>query len=430
MSCFGWSKGVKCMQGLILGIDICEDYCQVGYYDSSTNTTESLEFDEDNGYMLPTVICKLKGVDEWVIGEAAYRNTLCLKGASVDRLLSLCIKNGTSTIEGVKYDSVQLMAYFLEKLILTVIDKLGTKDIEQIVFTTRDSSAAAFKNIEEAMALVNIPIEKVHFATHSESYLYYVISQKPDVYTNMACLFDISDEGFDYYELSITRGRKPQIAEVICHELEEGFNLDILETPQGKKIADKILCSCSERIIGKRVVTSVFLTGRAFDAERWADVFLDVVCRKRRIFIGQGLFAQGAAYIAREHSSKDKLYSYICICNGRITNRIMILADYLGQSRQFTVAEAGTAYREAGINADFILDGSDKIELNISGIKMPWQKKLTIPLEDFPKRLRTTRVNVKVWFEADNIMKVEVTDVGFGEFYPPSGAKVMKEFKL
>lgn len=419
------------MQGLILGIDLCDDYCQVGYYNPLSKVTESLEFDEDNSYMLPAVICKIKNSDEWEIGEAAYRSTLCGRGTSVDRLVSLCIKNGTSTIEGVKYDSVQLMANFIKRLIVVITGKLGTEDIAQIVFTTRNSNADAFKNIGAAAILAGIPKSRLHFATHSESYLYYVISQKPDVFTNMACLFDLSDEGLDYYELSITRGRKPQIAEVIYHELEEGFNLDILDTPQGRKIADKILCSCSERIIGKRVVTSMFLTGRAFDTENWAENFVKVVCCKRRVFVGQGLFAQGAAYIACEHASEEKIYPYICICDGRLANKVMLTADYFGQSRQIIVADAGSSFREAGMSADFILDSADKIEFNVSGVKIPWQKKLTIPLEGFPKRPnRTTRVNVRVWFEDDNIMKVEIIDLGFGEFYSSTGAKLLKEFKL
>ncbi len=419
------------MQGLILGIDLCDDYCQVGYYNSSSKTSDSLEFDEDDSYMLPTVICKIKNSDEWEIGEAAYRSTLCGNGTSVDRLVSLCIKNGTSTIEGCRYDAIQLMTFFLKRLMTVISDKLNTEDISQVVFTTRNSSAEALKSIGAAAVLAGIPKSKLHFATHSESYLYYVISQKSDVYNNMACLFDLSDDGLDYYELSIIRGRKPQIAEVIYHELEEGFNLDILDKPQGRKIADKILCSCSERIIGKRVVTSMFLTGRAFDTENWAVNFINVVCCKRRVFIGQGLFAQGAAYMANEHASEEKIYPYTCICSGRLANRVMLTADYFGQPRQIIVAEAGSSFREAGMSADFIIDSVNKIEFNVSGVKMPWQKKLSIPLEDFPKRKgRTTRVNIRVWFEDENTMKVEVADLGFGEFYPSSNVKVVKEFKL
>lgn len=419
------------MQGLILGIDLCDDYCQVGYYNPQSGESDSLEIDNDNSYMIPTVICKVKNTNEWEIGEAAYRCALTGQGTTVDKLVSLCMKNGTSTIEGVKYSATQLMGFFLVKLVNKIKDNMGENSFSKVMITSRNNLTEAFDCIKEAALLAGIPEQCLHFATHSETYLYYVISQKPDVYTNMACLFDISDNGMEYYELTITRGRRPQIAEVLYRRLEEGFSIDILDTVQGKKIADKILCSCSERILGRRVVTSIFLTGRAFDTENWADTFINVMCSKRRVFLGQGLFAQGAAYMAAEYDRDESRYPYVCICRGRLANRVTITADYCGQTRQIIAAEAGRSWRDSGLDADFILDDADKFEFNVSGLKMPWQKRLQVSLADFPKRPnKTTRINVRVWFEDDNIMKTEITDMGFGEFYPPSGKKVVQEFRL
>ena len=414
------------MQGLILGIDLCDDYCQVGYYNPQSRESDSLEIDNDDSYMIPTVVCKVKNSNEWEIGQAAYRCAITGQGTTVDKLVSLCMKNGTSTIEGVRYSAAQLIGFFFGKLINKIMDNMGESRFSEIVVTSRNNLTGAFECIKEGAVLAGIPEECLHFATHSETYLYYVISQKPDVYTNMACLFDISDSGMDYYELTITRGRKPQIAEVLYRRLEEGFSIDILDTVQGRKIADKILCSCSERILGKRVVTSVFLTGRAFDTETWADTFINVMCSKRRVF-----FAQGAAYMAAEYDTSESCYPYICICKGRLANRVTITADYCGQARQIIAAEAGRSFRDAGLDADFILDDADKIEFNVSGVKMPWQKRLPVSLADFPRRPgKATRINVRVWFEDDDIMKAEITDLGFGEFYPSSGKKVVQEFRL
>ena len=419
------------MQGLILGIDLCDDYCQAGYYNLQNNESDAIEFDEGNSYMIPTVLCKLKDSDDWDYGEAAFKSALFGKGISVDKLVTMCLKDGVATIDGVKYDCVTLTSVFLKKVLEKIKINLGSTTISQVVITTRNKNADAIHNIEAAAVMAGIPKEKLHFATHSEAYMYYVLAQKPDVYTNLVCMFDLTNDGMEYYELSITRGRKPQIAEAVCHELEEGFSLDILDTPQGRKIADKILCSCSERIIGKRVVTSVFLTGRAFDTDTWAENFINVACYKRRVFVGQGLFAQGAAYIACEHENGEKIHPYTCICSGRIANRVTIDADYFGQARQIIAAEAGSSFREAGIDADFILDDSRKVEFGISGVKMPWQKKMAVLLDGFPQRPnKTTRINVKIWFTEDNVMQTEITDLGFGQFYPSSGKNVRQEFRL
>ncbi len=419
------------MQGLILGIDLCDDYCQAGYYDTQSGTADSIEFDEDNGYMIPMAVCKIKDRDEWKMGGAAYRSALCDNAVTVDKLVSMCNKNGTITIDKIKYDSRKLMTVFLRNVISMAEDRMENRKIERIVFTARDEDTKVFETVKAILPELGIAGEKINFATHSEAYMYYIISQKPDVFTNMACLFDLSDNHMDYYEFAVTRGRKPQIAEVIHQKLEEGFSLDILDTAQGRKIADKILCSCSERLLGKRVVTSVFLTGRAFDSDTWAENFIKVFCCKRRVFLGQGLFAQGAAYLANEYNCEEKIYPYTCICNGRILNNVVIEADYLGQPMHVIAAQAGSSFRSIQMDEDFILDNSDKIEFVISGVKMPWHKKIAVALEEFPKRKnRTTRINIKLWFESDNVMKTEITDLGFGEFYPSSGRKVCHEFRL
>lgn len=419
------------MQGMILGIDLCDDYCQAGFYNPLNRQAQSLEIDKENSYMIPTVVCKVKNHDEWEIGEEAYKCAITGVGTTVDKLVSLCIKNGTATIEGVKYSAVQIMGFFLAKLISNVKAKLKQTDFSKVVITTRNHFTDSYANIKRAAVLAGIDEEYIHFATHSEAFMYYVLSQKPDIYTNMACMFDISDSSMEYYELAITRGRKPQIAEVAYQKLEEGFSIDILDSVQGKKIADKILCSCSERLIGKRVVTSVFLTGRAISDDLWADNFINVFCSRRRVFAGQGLFAIGAAYLASDYAIDENRYPYICICDGRLANQVTITADYCGQTRQIIAAEAGSSWQDIGMEADFILDNTNKVQFNISGVKMPWQKKVEVLLEGFPKRPnKTTRVKVKIWFEYDNVMKAEITDLGFGEFFPASGKRIVQEFRL
>ena len=106
--------------------------------------------------------------------------------------------------------------------------------------------------MEMAMTVTDelqIPREQVHMANHAEAYLFYVLSQKKELWINQSCLFDLSENGLHYYEFGVTRGRKPQVVEVQHEELEEGFSLEILETSAGKKLGDTILSSCAERLL-------------------------------------------------------------------------------------------------------------------------------------------------------------------------------------
>ena len=60
------------MQELVLGIDVCDDYSQISYYNPQVYDVENIGLtDEEGSCMIPTVICKEKGTDSWYIGEEA-----------------------------------------------------------------------------------------------------------------------------------------------------------------------------------------------------------------------------------------------------------------------------------------------------------------------------------------------------------------------
>ena len=69
------------MQELVLGIDVCDDYSQISYYNPQVYDVENIGLtDEEGSCMIPTVICKEKGTDSWYIGEEAYRFALYGRG--------------------------------------------------------------------------------------------------------------------------------------------------------------------------------------------------------------------------------------------------------------------------------------------------------------------------------------------------------------
>lgn len=70
------------MDGLVIGIDLCNEYTQVSCAK------------EEKAWTIPTVICRNKNADEWYIGEEAYAHTLMGDGILVDQLVKLVLKDG------------------------------------------------------------------------------------------------------------------------------------------------------------------------------------------------------------------------------------------------------------------------------------------------------------------------------------------------
>ncbi len=420
------------MQDLLLGIDICDDYSQISYFNPQTLEAETLGItEEEASCMVPTVICKEKGTDSWFIGADAYRCALYGKGTMVDKLVKLAGKKGTATIEGVRYTADELLAIFVKQVLAIPGERLGIKNISAVVFTFQKKDSGLMDTVIRATDELGIPRERVHMANHAESYLFYVISQKKELWINQSCLFDLSENGLHYYELNVIRGRKPQIVEVGHEELEEGFSLEILETGAGRKLGDTILTSCGERLLQRKIVTSVFLTGKGFEETEWASGFLRLICNKRRVFAGPGLFAKGAAYMAYDSIQEQTSYPYVCLCEGRLASTVSMQVRHQGRDRQLVLAQAGSDWYEAKASASFILDNTNVLELLVTPVRPGRQNRLSIQLDEFPARPnKTTRVEVIVAFLSESRISVRVIDRGFGEFFPGTGQVVRQDFQI
>ena len=62
------------MEGLRIGLDLCDDYCQVSLFDPETMDAEPFAFDEEGTQtLMPTVLCRDREEEVWYIGEDGYR---------------------------------------------------------------------------------------------------------------------------------------------------------------------------------------------------------------------------------------------------------------------------------------------------------------------------------------------------------------------
>ncbi len=84
---------------------------------------------------------------------------------------------------------------------------------------------------------------------------------------------------------------------------EEAFDLDILDSPSGSKLADQILCSCGEKLLENKLFSTVFLTGKGFERQDWAIGFNETclqpekgVCGKCAVFQGSSDQRQGTIW--------------------------------------------------------------------------------------------------------------------------------------
>lgn len=407
------------MDGLVIGLDLNDDYTRISCYD------------EEKSWTIPTVICRKKQEEVWLAGEEAYACTLVGEGVIVDKLLKMVRKDGTSTIGGIRYTGRELLNLFVRKMLEYPMKEFGENEVDQLVISLQQVDAKMTDTLMYCADFLGIPREKVHVISHMESFVYYVLSQKKDLWTNQVGLFDLSNQHLCYYEMKVQRGLRRNMVQADSENMEEAFNLDILDSPSGSRLADRILCSCGERLLSKKLFSSIFLTGKGFDRTDWAGEFMKLVCHRKKVFAEPVLFARGAAYKGADCRQSATSYPYIFICEGRLKTEVSMRVVRGQKEGSLVLASYGDNWYESKSTMDFILDDQNEIEFTITPLDSKKKKLVRIPLTGFPKRPpRTTRIQMSLAFLDERTMVTVIRDKGFGELFPASDAVIKQEVTL
>ena len=371
------------MDGLVIGMDLCDTYTHISC------------MEPEQTWVIPTVVCKNKNADEWYVEEEAYAHTLVGDGIMEDKLLTQVMKDGTATIGGIKYEGIYLLKMFLEKALELPKKAAGSREIASIVIAVSCLDVKLMDSLLYCADYLKIPRDRVHLISHTESFVYYVMSQKREVWSNQVGMFDLTNQSLRYYELKVQRGLRQMQVVADCENLEEGFHLDVLDNTAGARLADRILCSCADRILQKRLFSAIVLTGKGFENTEWAPEFMKQVCSRRRLFVENSLFSKGALMKAADYLQEKSSYPFICICEGRLKTTVSVKVLNHDKEGQLVLAAAGDNWYEAKSTVDFIVTGNPEVEFTISPLDPKKKKLVKIGLEDFPKRPdRTTKIEL------------------------------------
>ncbi len=419
------------MDGLIIGFDLCDSYTQIAVYDEETADVVGMEFAQGMDE-IPTTICKSRRKEEWKIGEAACEMALLGAGIVVDKLLRLVKKSGHATLENKTYQARELLEIYIREALKEVCERYK-RPISRIIFTVDELKKTLLDGLMESVTNLGYSDKQVEIISHSESFLYYLLRQNTDNFANICAVFDLSKEGLWYYECSIMRGMTPQIARAAGERLDEGFSLDILESEAGRKLADNILQACVERQFDKKIISSVYLTGRGMkEIQDWGAKSLGKICARRKVYLEGQLFAKGAAWmgVSKEDSGLVK-YPYIMIGKGRILANVGMTMQVAGISKSLLLLEAGDRWYTARGQVEFILDGCDSIDLQITKAGGRRPEIVKISLGELPHRPnKATRIRLETEFTSETDLRVTITDLGFGEIFPSEGFVMVREISI
>lgn len=420
----------------VVGFDLGNDYSQISYCraDQSMPDTMSLVMGEEQ-FNIPTVLCRRHGTgvaDAWSIGKEALQDVSEGKGILVEDLVLLAKNNVSVKTEGEDIAADNLLAVFIRKTIAILSVHVRTNDIEAIAFTMRDMNRQLMENVKKAAKEAGLEDKRLYFLSHEDCFFQYMIHQPGEMWIHDVLLYDYRSDGVKSYLLQMNRKTNPVACFIESNLFPEMKPIDVSQKQEAAKNAfyrqlDAELLEIAKEQCEKHNITSVFLLGDFFSRE-WCKESLRYLCRERRVFQGNNLFSKGACYGAREKVFASTLStSYIYLSDDKLRANIGMSCDRGQEEIYFPILDAGTSWYDAKREFDVMLTQNNSFTLNIVPVDGSKTRLAKISLEGLKVRgNKTNRVGLRFFMEDPQAVQIEITDKGFGEFFPSTG-RIWKE---
>ncbi|MDE7275735.1 MAG: hypothetical protein K2N98_02600 [Lachnospiraceae bacterium] len=285
---------------VLVGYDLGDDFSQISYCVYGENVVESVAtVIGTKQYNIPTVLCKRKGVNQWLYGKDAVKYSQEEDGFLVTDLIELARKGGMITIEEEAFDPVALLTLFLKRSLALLNFMVTTENIGAIMFTVERLDDRMVDVLAKAAVNLNLKTSQIYFQSHIESLYHFVLHQPEELWNYQVLVCEHNRLRLKIYRFERNRKTTPMVVlieEQTCSSLilpdeqeEEEIRAD------SYKLADEKFLELLKEQCADRIVSAVYLLGDGF-REEWAKESLRFLCRNRRVFQGNNLFCKGACF--------------------------------------------------------------------------------------------------------------------------------------
>lgn len=370
-------------------------------------------------YECPTVLSYHPQKKEWLFGteaivEADKGNVLLFRHMIQQISQKKEVTAGDMTITG-----TDALTRFFVKLLSCLKEYYPNETILKLVVTVADKNDNLVHAIVEAMQQIGIDEDRLVIQLHRQSYMYYALSQKRELWMNDVGLFEFGREGMFYSQIHIDRRNVPYIVGVRQRDLTDTLNWDMMEHDNSFRM-EYAFINLANTQLHKQMVTTIYVTGEGFEGE-WADIALKQLCTGRRVFRGSNLFTKGACYAAREFAGQGQMEDFLFLDEDMIYSNISLQVYHDAKIQEVMLAKAGTPWKDIDVSIDVIPDGEEELQMTTQNVLHHETKVHLLSLEGFEDRPnKMTRYTVRLRFADAAHCIVTLKDNGFGEFCPSS----------
>ncbi len=395
---------------VFIGIDLSARNTLLSIYKSNMEepVTVSTVLGAEN-FSIPTYISKKIGMSQWYFGEEAQRRVKLKEAVEVDDLLNKAIRSETVFLDGMEYEVRELLVIFFKKLFSLPGANNALFSLEKLVICVNQVSMELMELLNFVAVRLDVDLNSLMIIDRRESFYYYALSQKPELFIYDVVLFDYSGTNLVSTVMKRNQSTRPQVItlEVENHgELIENQDLNF----------DRIV----ESVFGNSLISSVYLVGDGFDGE-WMKESLTRLCKGRKVFLGKNLYSKGACF-AGDIKSGLKDWPFIYIGDNDLKLNLSIKIIDGNDIKFFTLIDAGESWYEAKGECEVIIDGEPEVEFFVQRPDSREVHSQVLELTDMPPREnRTTRIRIEATPVSDAEVMIKIIDLGFGEIAPSSG---------
>lgn len=422
---------------MAVGFDLRNDFTQISYcmLNQSVPDTFSMVAGREE-FDMPTLLCRVKNQDRWLIGREALEASQRGEGILVEDLVLMAKGNTNAYLEEKEYPIETVFELFIKKCLLMVVPLGKLEDVVSIAFSLRETDENLMQIIKKAVEHISKNEIELSFLTYEDCFFQYLIHQPQEMWMHDVLLYHYRKDGVMSYYLQMNRNVTPSVCFIKKEFYPQMKMTDMSVYQEQEKQAylqqlDEAFLEINHTLCDGKNLTSTFLLGERF-AGNWCKQSIQYLCRAGRVFQGTNLFSKGACYHAREKAAPSALMQEYCyLSEDKLKANIGIICNEMGEDKTKTLLKAGTSWFDAVCDFDVIMLKDNHISLVISPIDGRNNKIADITLEGFQARgNRTNRLGIHLEMSDKNTMQVEIKDKGFGEFFASTGQIWRENFSV
>lgn len=407
-----------------VGYDLSNEYAQISYLENGKEPGKTVSLAQGTEeYNIPLCLFKRKEVNQWFVGKEAINYSSVEEGDMVDGLWERALSREPVKVGDEEFDPLSLLSLFIKRSMVLLYNEVKKESIAGIMFTLPSLSKDILEVLEAVMASIDFKNASISFQSREESIYYYVCHQPTELWTNDVMVYDYNKNNMLSFHFKVNKMTKPKVAFVE----RESFSFEYLND----EAKDEAFLEIVNSTIAGKIVSLAYLLGEGFDGD-WTKNSIKEVCRNRRAFKGNNLYSRGAAYAMYEKLSSS-LESRKMIYLGEDKLRANIGMDVMraGKEAYLALLDGGENWFDSHKEVDIILDKGNSFVIKITpldGRNIRYVEVILDGLADHEDK--AVRIRLEIMMESEDMLRINATDMGFGEFNPASNQLFTKEISL